>query len=684
MDPLTSADPPFIGPHRLLARVGAGGMGRVYLARTPADGLVAVKVAHRDLAGNADFRARFTREVRNAQVVRGPYTPAVADADPEAAAPWMATEYVPGPTLKQAVAAGGPLPEASLPLLALGLAHALQAIHAAGIMHRDLKPGNVLLSPRGPQVIDFGIARAVEGTVLTRTGQAFGTPAYAAPETVLGEEQGPHSDVFALAGVVVFAATGRPAFGRGRASEVLRRVVGGDPDLDGMPEGPLRDLVGRCLAKAPEQRPSAEEIVRDLADLPQSSAEAGWLPAGVYRDIGDHEQQAHRVIQSVPIAPPARSSRSSHVPLVAGAAVTTLALISGVGFTVTRPWQDTESRAAPEPAAEEQSEEADEEPAAPPGHPDIPGHVRTMRFTPDGDVLHVLTYNNFTEWDWREGELLDTWDEFPNSYDLTPDGTAALGALDDVGVWEDHEDDDHLTYESEEPGGVQAYESVSLSPTDTRVAFIERRADTRIATVWDWEEDELVLAAELDAHPEDIVDILLSPDGTRAAVTHHWHSPRTEVIDVDGGDTIVTFPEEEIDELPGVSNIFVPAFSPDSDLIAVHRPDLVTVELYDLEEDETVHEFELPGEGNTDSLTFTPDGSRLLSGGGYNGPGNDYGGRQWDVADGEEISNGDTLLYGTVVVHPDEETIVVSEWGERGSSLIFLDPDTLLDTHQID
>ncbi|MBR8745312.1 serine/threonine-protein kinase, partial [Nocardiopsis sp. MG754419] len=162
MRPLTSTDPARIGPHRLLSRLGAGGMGEVYLARTPSGRLAALKVAKAELAADPEFRARFAREVRTAQMVTGPFTPDVVDADPEAPAPWMATEYVPGPTLKDAVRGNGPFPEPTLRVLAVGLARALQAIHSAGLMHRDLKPSNILLSPRGPQVIDFGIARAVE------------------------------------------------------------------------------------------------------------------------------------------------------------------------------------------------------------------------------------------------------------------------------------------------------------------------------------------------------------------------------------------------------------------------------------------------------------------------------------------------------------------------------------------
>ncbi|KOX11350.1 hypothetical protein ADL05_23540 [Nocardiopsis sp. NRRL B-16309] len=281
-----------------MARLGAGGMGKVYLGRTPDGHLCALKVVKEDLAHDAQFRARFAREIRAARRVRGPFTPAVVDAGPEAPAPWMATEYVPGPTLKEAVRNGGPFPEPSLLVLTLGLARALATIHAAGLMHRDLKPSNILLSPRGPQVIDFGIARAVEGTVLTRTGQTFGTPAYSSPEQVVGQNVSPRSDLFSMAGAVVFAAGGEPPFGSGPPVRVLRRVMSEQPGLDAVPEGTLRDLLARCFAKDPAHRPEAEEVRAALAGLPLPSAEHGWLPAPVTEQIDRHAGRSRRAQES--------------------------------------------------------------------------------------------------------------------------------------------------------------------------------------------------------------------------------------------------------------------------------------------------------------------------------------------------------------------------------------------------
>ncbi|XKK41488.1 serine/threonine protein kinase [Nocardiopsis sp. ARC36] len=289
MQPLASDDPRHIGRHRLLSRIGAGGMGRVYLARTPDGHLRALKVVKEDLAHDTGFRDRFAREVRAARRVRGPFTPAVTDADTDADVPWMATEYVPGPTLKEAVSANGPFPGPSLLVLALGLARALETVHEAGLMHRDLKPGNILLSPRGPQVIDFGIARAVEGTVLTRTGQTFGTPAYTSPEQITGHGVSQLSDLFSLAGAVVFAASAEPPFGSGRPVDSLRRIMADEPALGAVPEGPLRDVLARCFAKDPAGRPDAAEVRGELSALPLPSAEHGWLPAPVTEQIDARE-----------------------------------------------------------------------------------------------------------------------------------------------------------------------------------------------------------------------------------------------------------------------------------------------------------------------------------------------------------------------------------------------------------
>ncbi|WP_460778590.1 WD40 repeat domain-containing serine/threonine protein kinase [Nocardiopsis nanhaiensis] len=286
MEPLHPDDPRELGSYRLLRRVGEGGMGVVFLA-VAADGqgddLAAVKAIRPEYAGDREFRARFASEVDLARRVRGPYTARVLAADAEGRQPWLATEYVPGPELDDAVRDGGVFPEDSLRALAAGLAEALSAIHGVGLIHRDLKPSNVLLSQRGPQVIDFGIARAADATALTRTGQTLGTPGYMSPEQATGAYVGPRSDLFAFGGVLLFAATGRQPFGTGNASALLYRVVNESPDLSGVPDG-LLPLVTACLAKDPGDRPDLATVSAELTGtaLPvDGEGTTEWLPQAV-------------------------------------------------------------------------------------------------------------------------------------------------------------------------------------------------------------------------------------------------------------------------------------------------------------------------------------------------------------------------------------------------------------------
>ncbi|WP_062647773.1 bifunctional serine/threonine-protein kinase/ABC transporter substrate-binding protein [Streptomyces maremycinicus] len=267
MEPLRSSDPARVADHRLLGRLGAGGMGVVYLARTPGGALVALKVLLTEYAEEPGFKERFRREVEVARRVGSPWVVPLVDADPDADPPWLATAFVPGPSLGEAVAAYGPLSERGLRLLGARLAEALGEVHRAGLVHRDLKPGNVLIAHDGPRLIDFGIARAPEDRTLTATGMVVGTPGYLSPEQAEGrggDGIGPASDVFSLGCVLAFAATGRAPFGAGAVDALLYRAVHDPADLEGVPAG-LVGVLGRCLEKDPSRRPAAEELVRELA-----------------------------------------------------------------------------------------------------------------------------------------------------------------------------------------------------------------------------------------------------------------------------------------------------------------------------------------------------------------------------------------------------------------------------------
>ncbi|MDA2804750.1 serine/threonine-protein kinase [Nocardiopsis suaedae] len=253
-------DPSHIGPYRVHGRLGGGGMGRVFLAHSPGGRTVAVKVVHPGLADDPEFRRRFATEVEAARRVGGFFTAQVVDADPDGTPPWLATAYIPGPSLQEVVQGHGPLPAAPVAALGAGLAEGLKAVHGCRLVHRDLKPGNVVLSPDGPRVIDFGIARALDSTSATRTSTVLGTAAFMSPEQVTGQEVGPASDVFSLGCVLAFAASGRSPFGEGPAYAVTHRVVYSEPDLAGL-AGPLKELVDACLAKDPAERPALDRVL---------------------------------------------------------------------------------------------------------------------------------------------------------------------------------------------------------------------------------------------------------------------------------------------------------------------------------------------------------------------------------------------------------------------------------------
>ncbi|WP_432127733.1 protein kinase domain-containing protein [Streptomyces sp. bgisy082] len=269
--------PEYAGDYRLQACLGAGGMGVVHLASSASGLRLAVKVVHARYAEDPEFRARFRQEVAAARRVSGAFTAPVVDADPDAVRPWMATLYVPGPTLADQVKRNGPLSPAELRRLTAGLAEALRDIHRAGVVHRDLKPSNVLLTDTGPKVIDFGISRPVDSDLRTETGKLIGSPPFMAPEQFQRpREVGPAADVFALGSVLVHAATGHGPFDSDSPYVVAYQVVHDEPDLTGIPDE-LAPLVARCLAKEPGERPTPGQIMRALQ--PPSYAAEAFIPA---------------------------------------------------------------------------------------------------------------------------------------------------------------------------------------------------------------------------------------------------------------------------------------------------------------------------------------------------------------------------------------------------------------------
>ena len=314
-------DPEMIGPYVVLGRLGAGSMGQVYLGRSTTGRLVAVKTIKVELAEEAGFRTRFAQEVAAARRVSGFFTPAVVEADPDADLPWLATAYVPAPSLSRMIAACGPLPVQAVRWLAAGCAEALESIHGAGLVHRDLKPSNVLVAPDGPRVIDFGVARAAERMDLTVSRGTVGTPAYMAPE----QARDPHqasvaSDVYSLGATLLFAATGHPPYAGASVMDVLARLATEPPDTSGLP-AELADLIMACMERVPRARPTSSAMLAQLGLFTEAQAaggvdsaeEHGYLPAPAMALIGEYQRSP--VFATIAPAPEARGEESTAASL---------------------------------------------------------------------------------------------------------------------------------------------------------------------------------------------------------------------------------------------------------------------------------------------------------------------------------------------------------------------------------
>jgi hypothetical protein len=471
MQPLDPRDPRQVGPYRIVALLGAGGMGRVHLGLDPGGAPAAVKVVRAEYAYDPDFRERFARELDLLSRVHGAYTPRVLGGDPSGQMPWMATEYVVGPSLHDLVLRTGPLPEQAVRHLARGIAQALAHVHAQGTVHLDLKPGNVMVSAAGPQVIDFGIARAMEdaqrgagpgggdgddedaGAAVradgTESTQAtiIGTPGYMSPEHVRQEGGGPPSDVFALGGVLVHALTGTGPFGDGHPSAVMFRITTRDPVLTGVPAS-LVDLVRACLDKDAGRRPTAAEVLDALGGpLAPASSAAAWLPAPAAREVDAVAREYEDTVASSAVhAGPhgsggpgdSRGSGARRRLLLLGGAAAALVLLAGAGTWAAVALRGggnggsggpEEGGASPEPRAQCDITEhiAPELAATAQDRPSLPStFINKPVFSADGRAIAVGSSDGVVLWDWEaETELarveLDS-DAFSIQPALSPDG----------------------------------------------------------------------------------------------------------------------------------------------------------------------------------------------------------------------------------------------------------------------
>ncbi len=346
--PLGEGDPTEAGDIVLLGRIGEGGMGQVYLGTTVSGRPVAVKVVKAPFADDPAFRARFAREAAIAMRVNGIFTAPVLSHDSNAERPWLATAFVPGPSLAVAVARHGTFSADGVWRLAAGLAEALKAIHAAGITHRDLKPGNVLLASDGPRVIDFGISRAEDELDLTQTGMRMGTPSYMAPEQLRGERPTPAADVFSLGAVIAFAATGKAPFPAASLAELVSRVIQGEPDLSGITDPGLRTLAESCLDKDPLLRPAPQDIITAYTRRSAKPGDA-WIPASLAKELSP-AKPVHPEAASV-VKEPAPKKRTKRRVLALAAAAVVVVVLTGVLFAVNGPRSGAPSAAGQSSAA---------------------------------------------------------------------------------------------------------------------------------------------------------------------------------------------------------------------------------------------------------------------------------------------------------------------------------------------
>ncbi|MEU1790977.1 PQQ-binding-like beta-propeller repeat protein [Streptomyces sparsogenes] len=435
--PLTHDDPQQLGPFRLIARLGGGGMGTVYLGRSPGGRTVALKTMHERIATQPTFRSRFRLEIDAARVIGERYGAAVVDADPFAAVPWLATEYVLGPPLDEAVALSGPLPERSVRALGAALCAALGQLHGSDVVHRDLKPSNILVTAFGPKVIDFGIARAIGDQRLTSVGVTAGTPAFMSPEQAMGQEHTSAGDVFALAGVLIFAATGHGPFGSGRPADLLYRVRFAEPDLTGLPAD-LLPILTRCLNKDPAHRPSLAELADQLHHAEGEFTD--HLPETVLAEIGRRATDVWTIQPARLPAPPGSVDEPSPRPAMSRRKLLTLAGGSALGVAGaglgTWTWLTRRDRPADTPGGPRPTSTA--RPANVPSRAVWWAKVNrtdeTFVPTPVGDLILVMNSDGLVALDAKTGEERwtrewETWAGATIAWQVVSDGERAYAFI---------------------------------------------------------------------------------------------------------------------------------------------------------------------------------------------------------------------------------------------------------------
>lgn len=644
MDLLLPGDPGHIGPFRVLGRLGEGGMGRVYLGASPGGRKVAIKTVHSHFANDGDFRRRFAREVDAARQVGGFHTALVVDADPEAEYPWMATAYISGPSLADAVEQEGPFDEAGVRELGAALSEGLAAIHACGIIHRDLKPTNVIVAADGPRIIDFGIAKGADATELTASHAVIGSLRYMSPEQLNGHELTPQSDVFALGAVLAYAGTGHDPFRASSVPAVINHILHDPPDLDPL-AGQLRSAIGECLAKQPESRPRLSDLLARFTGQPRhdptvitdpgpapAAATATQPPKAVSampdRSVAPKPSEAstvHAVIgerQAAPaetVAPAAKPQPQRHrrrTGLIASAAAAVVVASTVTALALSRgPATHHASGAVP--------------PARILSDPATSG-ASSVAFSPKGSILAVGDQNGNTYlWSLAKGERTAALTDPPgdaafgrsngvDSVAFSPDGgTLAVG--DKAGsayLW--NVATQQITETVYDPSGYGVgADSVAFSPDGTTLAIGDFDGSTYL---WSVAKDRIAAVFTPRRH-SGVSSVAFSPDGATLAVGDL--SGHTYLWDVASGHIAVTF------TVPGRTiSVKSVAFSPDGTALAVGDQSGSTY-LWDLTAQKITTVFATPGDRGAESVAFSPDGTALAAGNGYGGT------SLWDLGTGK-------------------------------------------------
>ncbi|WP_067481954.1 WD40 repeat domain-containing serine/threonine protein kinase [Actinomadura hibisca] len=598
MDPLRNDDPRQIGPYRLEGRLGAGGMGEVFLGASPSGRKVAVKVVRAQYAADPEFRRRFAREIEAARRVGGFHTAQVVDADPNAASPWMVTAFVPGPSLRQVVLRQGPLAPRAVRELGAGLAEGLAAIHACGLVHRDLKPGNVIMAPDGPRIIDFGIARATDATALTSTGAVVGTFSFMSPEQVRADVTGPASDVFSFGCVLAYAALGRGPFDAPTIPAIVHRIVGAPPDLDGLAADPhLRDLIAACLAKNPAQRPNLPDVLTALTTTPSRR-----LP--------------RRAV------------------LLGGAAVAATAAVS-VPTVLLWP-QDA-------PAARRRA--APKTPIGVPKAVNLPSSevaVFDLAFSPDGKTLYGAGFASILRWDLATAQVttheIEDSDGYQRPMAFSPDVRTLASAVKNGGVrlWDVASGKARKTIAK-----AQGDQALMFAPDNRSLAASGGQGPAYVE-IWDTTTDKNTqMKTDYTANA-----LTFSPDGKTLAGPRYLSGRLTCWNIATGKGNAIS--SESASSIPCL------AFSPDGETIALSNGSHWAVELRDASDGDL--RASLKGvEGEIKALVFSPDGDTLVSA-------DEKNIRLWHVPTRRNTATlpGDTDSYQTIVFAPDGQSFATT------------------------